>query len=225
MTEWERDELELRARHGWRAQSGCKIFVVDRGAVRFDYPQDWVVSPDDDSVTLHDKEPPDANSRLAVSYVRLPPVDWSGLPLAALVETGMRGYEQAIDTWGLMREARRGDLEAGVARGVLPRPGREGRSQVADVHCKAIDASMFDYVRFLGGGSGTMRGSVGDRVGDARTWRIHFGRHAGAGGFLKRNAPRLRAPRSQTVVAPFLLEEAARGCEPALSRVADGGVP
>ena len=85
--------------------------MIDRGAVRFDYPQDWVVSPDDDSVKLYDKEPPDDDSVLAVSYVRLPPIDWSGLPVATLVETGLRGDERAIDTRGPMREARRGDLE------------------------------------------------------------------------------------------------------------------
>ena len=105
------DELRLRSRHGWRARSGCKIFVADRGAVRFDYPQDWVVSPDDDSVKLYDKEPPDDDSRLAVSYVRLLPIDWSGLPVAALVEAGMGGDKRPIDTWGPIREARRGDLE------------------------------------------------------------------------------------------------------------------
>ena len=66
---------------------------------------------DNDSVKLYDREPPDEDSRLEVSYIRLPPVDWSGLPVAALVETGMRGDERAIDTWGPMQEARRGDLE------------------------------------------------------------------------------------------------------------------
>ena len=111
MTELERNELKLRSRHGWRARSGCKIFAADRGAVRFDYPQDWVVSPDDDSVKLYDKEPPDDDSRLAVSYLRLPPVDWSGLPVAALVEAGMREEPRPIATWGPIREARRGDLE------------------------------------------------------------------------------------------------------------------
>ena len=105
------DELRLRPTHGWRARPGCKIFVADRGAVRFDYPTDWVVSPDDDSVKLYDKEPPDDDSRLAVSYLRLPPLDWSGLPVAALVEAGMRGDERPIDTWGPMTESRRGDLE------------------------------------------------------------------------------------------------------------------
>src|SRR2546425_5798922 len=111
MTEWERNESTLRWGHGWRARPGCKIFVADRGAVRFDYPQDWILAPDEDSVKLYDKEPPDDGSRLAISYLRLPPVDWSGLPVAALVEAGMQGDERPIDTWGPVRKAQRGDLE------------------------------------------------------------------------------------------------------------------
>ena len=111
MPEWEVDQLKLPSRHGWRARAGCKIFVADRGAVRFDYPQDWFVSPDDESVKFYDQEPPDDDSRLEVSYVRLPPLDWSGLPVNSLVEAAMQGEERPIHARGPMKEARRGDLE------------------------------------------------------------------------------------------------------------------
>lgn len=85
----EDEDLRLRSHHGWRARPGCKIFVADRGAVRFDYPQDWFVLLDEGCITLCDKEPPDDNSRLSVSYQRLPPVNWSGLPVVALLEAGV----------------------------------------------------------------------------------------------------------------------------------------
>lgn len=111
MADWERKESTLRPWHGWRAKPGCKIFVADRGAVRFDSPQDWVVVPDEHSVKLYDKQPPDDDSRLEISYQRLPPIDWSGLPIAALVEAAMRGGKRPIDTWGPIRETRRGDLQ------------------------------------------------------------------------------------------------------------------
>jgi len=132
MAEWEKDELSLHPRHGWRARPGCKIFVADRGAVRFDYPQDWLVLPDEDSVKLYDKEPPDDDSRLAVSYLRLPPIDWSGLSLAALVEAGMRGDERPIHTWGPIQEMRRGDLELAWREVgfVDPLAKREARSRM-----------------------------------------------------------------------------------------------
>jgi hypothetical protein len=62
--------------------AGCNVFVADRGAVKFDFPREWVIAPGDDSINLHDKAPPDDDCVLAVSYLRLPPIDWSGLPLA-----------------------------------------------------------------------------------------------------------------------------------------------
>lgn len=132
MAEWEKAELSLHSRHGWRARPGCKIFVADRGAVRFDYPQDWIVIPDEDSVKLYDKEPPSADSRLAVSYLRLPQIDWGGLELAALVEAGMRGDERPIHTWGRTRETQRGDLELAWREVgfVDPVENREARSRM-----------------------------------------------------------------------------------------------
>jgi hypothetical protein len=83
---WQKKTRKLRDRHYWTAQPGCNVFVADRGAVRFDFPQEWVIVPGSDSINLHDKPPPDDDCVLAVSYLRLPPVDWSGLPLASLVE-------------------------------------------------------------------------------------------------------------------------------------------
>ena len=111
MAEWEQESLTLRSGHGWRATAGCKICVIDRGAVRFDYPQEWIVIPGERSVRLHDNEPPSDNSRLEVSYLRLPPIDWGGLSLATLVEAGMPGEERSIQTRGPITEVRRGDLE------------------------------------------------------------------------------------------------------------------
>jgi len=111
MGEPESETLRIDPRHGWRVRPGCKIFVADRGAVRFDYPQDWIVVPDEDSVKLYDREPPDDACCLAVSYLRLPAIDWSGLPLRALLETAIRGNERSMGTFGPMTEMRRLDLE------------------------------------------------------------------------------------------------------------------
>jgi hypothetical protein len=111
MAEWDRNESSLHARHGWRARPGCKIFVADHGAVRLDYPQEWTVAPDEGGVKFYDREPPDDSSRLEISYMRLPPVDWSGLSVATLVEAGLRGDERPSSMWGPIKETRRGDLE------------------------------------------------------------------------------------------------------------------
>jgi hypothetical protein len=108
---WEKQTLKLQGRHFWTAQPGCKVFVADRGAVRFDFPQDWMVVPDSDSIKLHDKPPPDDDCVLAVSYMRLPPIDWSGLPLSSLVEQTSKGDSRPIYEWGEIIESRRADLE------------------------------------------------------------------------------------------------------------------
>jgi hypothetical protein len=111
MREPENETLRMDPRHGWRARPGCKIFVADRGAVRFDYPKDWIVSLAEDSVKLYDREPPDDESCLAVSYLRLPPFDWSGLPLRTLLQGACSTDERSIDTFGPVTEIRRLDLE------------------------------------------------------------------------------------------------------------------
>src|SRR5262249_40659762 len=111
MSRWKRETRKLRDRHFWTAQPGCKVFVADRGAVRFDFPQEWIVIPDRDSVKLYDKEPPHDDCCLAVSYLRIPLVDWSGLPLASLVEQSSKGDSRPIFEWGQIQELRRGDLE------------------------------------------------------------------------------------------------------------------
>jgi hypothetical protein len=111
VSKWKRETRKLRDRHYWTAQPDCNVFVADRGAVRFDYPRGWVVVPDPDSIKIHDKAPPDDDCVLAISYMRLPPIDWSGLPLASLVEQASRGDSRPIYEWGEIDELRRGDLE------------------------------------------------------------------------------------------------------------------
>lgn len=111
MSEPEQEPRRLQPGHGWRARPGCKIFVADRGAVRFDYPQTWFVILEETSVKLYDEEPPHDECCLEVSYLRLPPIDWSGLPLTTLLENAMRSDERPMDTFGPTRETRRVDLE------------------------------------------------------------------------------------------------------------------
>lgn len=100
---------ELAPDHSWKAAPGCKIFVIDRGAVRFEFPQDWVVRPDPDSVKLHDREPPADECTIAVSYHRLPSLAVEGLPVAAMVRAAVGGDERGT-VWGEMVEAKHLDI-------------------------------------------------------------------------------------------------------------------
>ena len=65
-------ELPLAKDHQWTATPGFRIAALDRGAIRFEYSQDWVCIPDPDSVKFYDREPPADNCRLAVSLQTFP---------------------------------------------------------------------------------------------------------------------------------------------------------
>ncbi len=93
---WKKQILALKDNHAWEALPGYEIFVADRGAVRFNFPKDWFVKPASDCIELYDQKPPNDNCRLAVSYLRLPPVDWSGLPLSELIESAVKDDRRNI---------------------------------------------------------------------------------------------------------------------------------
>ena len=124
--------MKLRPGHGWRTRPGCKTFVADRGAVRFDYPKDWVVAADNGVIHFHDHEPPADSCRLSMSYLRLPQIDWSGLKLPALLETGLSGEERRDETQGPIIEEQRGDLHLAWREisFVEPSQSAEARSRV-----------------------------------------------------------------------------------------------
>ena len=42
---WKRRQFNLSDKHRWKAKPGNKIFVINRGAVHFEHPGDWVVKP------------------------------------------------------------------------------------------------------------------------------------------------------------------------------------
>ncbi len=105
-----KDFLELKKGHRWRARDGNRIFVADRGAVRFDFPRGWVIKFNESSVSLHDKEPPDDDCRLEVSYTRLPPVDWSGLPVERLLDTAIESDARPVESRAPSVSLMRGEL-------------------------------------------------------------------------------------------------------------------
>lgn len=104
------EQQPLRPDHAWRARPGCKIFVAERGALRFDYPEAWVVQPDGNTICFFDREPPDDDSRLTVSMMRLPPLDWSGLRIDAMLADAVPGGGRD-GVPGPIHVTRRGDLE------------------------------------------------------------------------------------------------------------------
>src|SRR5205085_10732292 len=105
----------LGASHRWKAAPGYNILVADRGAVRFDYPQGWIVKPQaNGNLQVHDKEPPADECRITMTVFRLPPLangSWEDLPLDELM------HKVAV--------------ERGKAKGKKHRKDEKGRKQIS----------------------------------------------------------------------------------------------
>jgi hypothetical protein len=104
------EKLKLKDNHTWKSKPGYSICVIDRGLVRFDYPSNWIVEPDEGAVHLHDRPPSVESCDLGVSIFRLPAVHVQELCLDdTLRETlgkDRKPYEQSE-----IHHIERGDLE------------------------------------------------------------------------------------------------------------------
>src|SRR5262245_40257547 len=109
MSRWEKRRHPLPENHSWKAAEGYNIFVADRGALRLDFPDGWIVKPDRASICFHDREPPDDRCCMEVSYLRLQPIDWSGLPVPELLKSVCHG--EGRTGCGEIVQAMRPDLE------------------------------------------------------------------------------------------------------------------
>jgi hypothetical protein len=148
---WARPEERLPKNHGWRCKPGYKIFVANRGEVRFDFPESWVVSFGDDSVRINDREPPDDDCILQISVHYLPPgVDWSGLPLRTLLESIGDENDKERKTLGRgeIVEIKRPDVElAWYEQRILDvKENREAISRICLARAKHIQPLItFDF--------------------------------------------------------------------------------
>ena len=135
----------LAANHSWTAPKGYKIVAIERGAVIFNIPQDWTLTKLQ-PIEIYDKEPPDDNARIAVSFWRLPPgIDWTDLPLERLLNDATKekdaSDEREVLDDGPVKKLPRTDLELAtkIQRFVDPQEKREAYTYMAtargwDVH-------------------------------------------------------------------------------------------
>ena len=88
--------------------------------------------PDEDSIKFYDKQPPDDDTCLAVSYMRLPPVDLSGLPVSEVLKVAMEGDTRPIYARSETHTIKREDLELAWAElsFVDPAQQRDCRSRI-----------------------------------------------------------------------------------------------
>jgi hypothetical protein len=110
VSKWKKETFKLKKKHKWAAKPGHRIFVVGRGAVRFDIPQSWVLKPDEDSIKFYDLEPPDDNIRLECSFNQLPAADWDSFPLETLMPQVLEDDHRGILSRGEVISLKRKDL-------------------------------------------------------------------------------------------------------------------
>ena len=81
---WDHLKLKLPATHGWKAQPGNAVLVLERGLLSFEYPKTWHLVPGK-TTELYDAAPPADEARLQISLFPLrPDVDWSGFPFKTM---------------------------------------------------------------------------------------------------------------------------------------------
>src|SRR5258708_18055661 len=139
--------MRLTAGHGWKAQPHHKILVLDRGAVRLEYPETWVVAFGDDCVKVFDKQPPDDDCTLAVSYHHWPAIG-RGLTVATLVRSALEADERPLTGCESVLEEDHGDLVLAWGEGSFIDAGerREARSRLCIARRAEIQALLtFDF--------------------------------------------------------------------------------
>jgi hypothetical protein len=133
----------------WKAKPGHQIFVAQMGAIRFDIPKGWVILPQEASYKVCDRQPPDDECTLEVSYMPLPAVDLSDLPVGLMLRETTRNDDRGSQTWrGEVVEETRGDLEIAQYASRWTDPGslREACSHIAIGRRRGLQALLtFDY--------------------------------------------------------------------------------
>ncbi len=148
---WTREVYRLPEHHGWTAKPGHKILVLDRGAVQLEFPADWVMEPGPSQINIRDAATAEASTcLLAVSCLRLPPVDWSELPLSKLLREAVEGDDRDRIALGPVQETTRDGLALAWAelRVVDPGEHRECRSRMCLARHNGIQCLVtFDFWR------------------------------------------------------------------------------
>lgn len=134
------EKLTLKPNHTWKCRPGQAICVLDRGAVRFDFPRHWVADHQPGAVLLHDRKPSNESCDLGVSVFNVPGAAAAGLPLDDLVNS-CKGDREAYERSEIFHIARGDDQIAWLEEKYIEATQkRDARFRVAvargsAVHC------------------------------------------------------------------------------------------
>ena len=132
--DWTKKSFRLQERHGWKSKPGNAICVIDRGAIRFDYPAGWDVSVEDIQVNLRDRPKPDDDCVLSVSRMHVPREVADLVPVTELVDGAMPDEEGEVLERKKARDVPRGDgveLAYGETRFIDPKEKKEAFTRLA----------------------------------------------------------------------------------------------
>ena len=145
MAKWSKREQRLNRDHQWRAKPGFQIFVANRGEVRFDFPQGWVLIPEDGTIKIHDKQPPDDDCLLQISVMHLPPgIDFTGLPLGQLLLDATNDDSRGPMSRGDLHAEKRKGLELAWFEGLWLDPS-ENRDAISRA-CLARGSGVLPFI-------------------------------------------------------------------------------
>lgn len=140
------ERLKLHDKHTWKSKSGYSICVIDRGLVRFDYPSDWIVEPEEGAVHLHDRPPSIESCDLGVSIFRVPPELVQDLDLDEALMTSL-GSDREPYQQSEIHHIDRGDLDVSwiEQRYIDADYKRDARFRVALARDRAIVLISMNY--------------------------------------------------------------------------------
>jgi hypothetical protein len=120
------DLFQLAPNHIWKAAPGCRILVVDNGALRCDIPQEWIVYSPGRHVFVIDRFPPDNRCLTAISCKRVSS-EVTAIPLLRILEEWVLGEDRKVLARGEPVRFHRWPLEAAWVqlRVMDPKDGRE----------------------------------------------------------------------------------------------------
>ncbi len=149
MARWQQGRFKMKPDHRWKAKPGHQIFIAQRGAIRLDIPRTWVVIPEKTSYKMCDRQPPDDECTLEVSYMVLPDADLTGLTVSMMLRDVTDNQHQKTETWrGEIVEEKRGEMEMAqlATRWIDPSQNREACSHIALARRRGIQALLtYDY--------------------------------------------------------------------------------
>jgi hypothetical protein len=140
------EKLKLKDNHTWKSKPGYSICVIDRGLVRFDYPSNWIVEPDEGAVHLHDRPPSVESCDLGVSIFRIPAEHVRELSLDDTLRETL-GPERKPYQQSEIHHIARGDLEIAwlEQRYTDTEHNRDARFRVALIHGPVLCLISMNY--------------------------------------------------------------------------------